>query len=110
MRLRKTFNYLRRKCFIILAVSAGLFWLSACENFLDEQPISDLSSEKFWNTPDDARLGVAGLYSRVQAVFSTDYILWGDARSDNFTYSGTGTAQINMSINALNSTEASASW
>src|SRR5690606_27135800 len=99
-----------RKWLVATAACIGLFSMSACEKFLDEQPISDLSSDKFWNTPNDAELGVAGLYSRVQAVFSADYIRWGDARSDNFTYSGTGTAQINMSINALISTESSANW
>ena len=99
-----------RRWSVIAAVALTVFSMSACEKFLDEQPISDLSSDKFWNTPNDARLGVAGLYSRLQAVFSQGYIMWGDARSDNLTYSGTGTAQINMSVNAVNSTEASANW
>lgn len=110
MRKQNIVSHSMKRRFVFSLLSIGMFLTSACDSFLDEQPISDLSSEKFWNTPNDARLGIAGLYSQVQAVFSVDYIRWGDARSDNFTYSGTGTAQINMSINALNSTEASASW
>lgn len=110
MKIQNIVIHYLKNWFVISIVSVSLFPMSACENFLDEQPISDLSSDKFWNTSNDARLGMAGLYSRVQAVFSVDYIRWGDARSDNFTFSGTGTAQINMSINTLNSTEASGNW
>ncbi|WP_257668312.1 RagB/SusD family nutrient uptake outer membrane protein [Parapedobacter tibetensis] len=110
MKTLNRFSHPMKRWFAVATVGFTLLLMSACESFLDEQPVSDLSSDKFWNTPDDARLGVAGIYSRVQSVFSVDYIRWGDARSDNFTYSGTGTAQINMSVNALNSTEASANW
>ena len=84
--------------------------LASCEKFLDQQPISDLSSDKFWLTPGDAELGMAGIYSGVQDVFNTGYIEWGDARSDNFTYSGTGDAQINNSINAVTTTMGETNW
>ncbi|HYH55575.1 MAG TPA: RagB/SusD family nutrient uptake outer membrane protein, partial [Anseongella sp.] len=84
--------------------------LASCEEFLDQQPISDLSNDKFWLTPGDAELGMAGIYSGVQEVFNTGYIEWGDARSDNFTYSGTGDAQINNSINAVTTTMAETNW
>ncbi|MFC3198325.1 RagB/SusD family nutrient uptake outer membrane protein [Parapedobacter deserti] len=95
----------------ILSLCVGFACLvSSCESFLDQQPISDLSSDKFWLTADDAKLGMAGIYSSIQSVFSSNYILWGDARSDNFTFSGTGEAQINYSINAVTSTMAGTSW
>lgn len=93
-----------------LVMMLPVLLLCACEHFLDEQPISDLSGDKFWNTPNDARLGMAGIYSRLQSALGDNYILWGDARSDNFTFSGTGTAQINMSINAMTSTMAGTDW
>ncbi|SFB82148.1 Starch-binding associating with outer membrane [Parapedobacter composti] len=96
---------------IVLLLYVGCACLvTSCESFLDQQPISDLSSDKFWLTADDAKLGMAGIYSSIQSVFSSNYILWGDARSDNFTFSGTGEAQINYSINAVTSTMAGTSW
>lgn len=88
----------------------GIITLVSCEEFLDQQPISDLSSDKFWLTPEDAELGMAGIYSGIQDVFNTGYVEWGDARSDNFTYSGTGDNQINNSINAVTTTMPETNW
>ena len=93
-----------------LAFMALLF--IGCNKQLDQQPISDLSSKLFWKTPDDAALGNAAIYDGIQKAFSSNgsFIEWGDARSDNFTYGGTGTNQITVSLNGLNSTTGSASW
>jgi len=83
-----------------------------CYKQLDQQPISDLSSKLFWKTPDDAQLGNAAIYDGIQKAFSSNgsFTEWGDARSDNFTYGGTGVDQVNIALNGLNSTTGSASW
>lgn len=81
----------------------------SCKDFLNEQPLTDLSSEKFWKTADDARLGMAGIYDGLQTT-SGSFLEWGDARSDNFMAGGTGLAQINLAINSLNPTLAASSW
>lgn len=92
--------------FVLLVAGLG------CKKQLDQQPISDLSSQLFWKTADDASLGNAAIYDGVQKTFSGNgsFTEWGDARSDNFTYGGTGVNQINVSLNGLNSTTATASW
>jgi len=83
----------------------------SCEKFLDQQPISDLSSELFWRTPDDAQLGIAGVYDGLQSAIGTgNFTDWGDARSDNFTFGGTGENQITITLNGLNSTTSAADW
>ena len=99
------------KIFIYPMALVALLFLG-CNKQLDQQPISDLSSQLFWKTPDDAQLGNAAIYDGIQKAFSSNgsFIEWGDARSDNFTYGGTGTNQINVSLNGLNSTTGSASW
>ncbi|OQP64420.1 hypothetical protein A3860_20850 [Niastella vici] len=87
-----------------------LFAVTGCKKFLDQQPISQLSQEKFWKTADDAKLGVAAIYDGVQKTLSGNYTDWGDARSDNFTYGGTGENQINVTLNGLNSLTGAANW
>ena len=100
---------MRRLIYLIALLTPSFI---GCKKQLDQQPISDLSSKLFWKTPDDAELGNAAVYDGIQKAFSSSgsFIEWGDARSDNFTYGGTGTNQINVSLNGINSTTGSASW
>ena len=83
---------------------------SGCKKQLDQQPISDLSSELFWKTPKHALTGNAAIYDGVQKALSGNYTEWGDARSDNFTFGGTGENQVIISLNGLTSTTGAASW
>lgn len=101
-----------KKSIIFIIFAAALVVLAGCNKQLNQQPISDLSSALFWKTPDDAALGNAAIYDGLQKAFSSNgsFTEWGDARSDNFTYGGTGVNQINVSLNGLNSTTGSASW
>jgi starch-binding outer membrane protein, SusD/RagB family len=93
--------------YIILVLSC---FLGACKKQLNQQPISDLSSELFWKTAEHAKLGNAAIYDGVQKTLSGNYTDWGDARSDNFTYGGTGENQINVVLNGLNATTPGSSW
>lgn len=100
-----------KNSFLYIAL-LGIFSLTVggCKKFLDEQPISQISQETFWRTPEDLAFGVAAMYDGLQGALNGTFIEWGDARSDNFTNSGTGDVQINISINNLNSLIASSSW
>ncbi|WP_207512436.1 RagB/SusD family nutrient uptake outer membrane protein [Longitalea luteola] len=88
----------------------GVLASTGCKKFLDQEPISDLSPESFWKSPDDARTGVAAIYDGIQRTLNGNYTDWGDARSDNFTYGGTGENQINVTLNGLNSLTGAANW
>src|SRR3954468_22674008 len=100
---------MRRSIFII---SLFGFIISGCKKELNQQPISDLSSASFWKTAEHAQLGNAAIYDGIQKTFSSNgsFTEWADARSDNFTFGGTGENQINIVLNGLNATTASASW
>src|SRR5687768_2137484 len=87
-----------------------ILWISGCKKQLDQQPISDLSSELFWKTTEHAKLGVASIYDGIQKSLSGNFTDWGDARSDNFTYGGTGENQINVTLNGLNATTPGSNW
>ena len=101
---------MRRLIYIVVVLFSLL--IAGCNKQLDQQPISDLSSALFWKTAEHAQLGNAAIYDGIQKTFSSNgsFTEWGDARSDNFTYGGTGENQINIVLNGLNSTTGSASW
>ena len=99
-----------KKSIIYLSLSIIILAGAACNKQLNQQPISTLPASAFWKTPQDALTGNAAIYAGMQNAFSTAFIEWGDARSDNFTYGGTGENQVNISLNGLDAITASADW
>ena len=91
-------------CFSLFVVS-----FYSC-NKLDQQPISTLPASSFWKTAEDAKTGNAAIYAGLQNTFSKTFTEWGDARSDNLTYGGTGENQVNISLNGLDALTSSADW
>ncbi len=79
-------------------------------NKLDQQPISNLPASSFWKTKEDAQSGNAALYAGLQNAFGKTFTEWGDARSDNLSYGGTGENQVNVSLNGIDALTASADW
>ena len=98
---------MKKLIYIVIVVFSLL--VAGCKKKLDQQPISDLSSSLFWKTAEHAQLGNAAIYDGIQKTFSSNgsFTEWGDARSDNFTFGGTGENQINVVLNGLNSLTAS---
>lgn len=84
--------------------------VSSCEDFLDEQPVSELSADQFWKSQDDIMAGIAGMYDGIQGVIDDRYIDWGEGRSDNFTNGGTGVNEINFALNGLTSNMDHVNW
>lgn len=101
-----------KRLILYIAIVAFSLFMAGCKKKLDQQPISDLSSALFWKTAEHAQLGNAAIYDGIQKTFSSNgsFTEWGDARSDNFTFGGTGENQINVVLNGLNSLTATASW
>ena len=54
-------KYFRYIITLILAIS-----LFSCEDYLDKQPTDQLSLATFWKTEQDARMALAGVYSKMQ--------------------------------------------
>lgn len=86
------------------------FALSGCEDFLDKQPISQLSRDRFWNTPKDADIWIAGMYDGFQKTLGDNYYNWGEVRGDNSQQAGTGTAQLNFLTNTITASMGECSW
>lgn len=102
--MKKIFNFL-----ITFVILSG-FIFSGCDDFLDKQPVSQLSRDKFWKTPKDADIWIAGMYDGLQSTLKTNYFIWGEIRSDNEQLCGTGTAQIQLLTNTLTSSMSECNW
>jgi hypothetical protein len=102
--MKKTFNFL-----IVIIILSGCL-LNGCSDFLDKQPISQLSRDKFWKTPKDADIWIAAMYDCLQMTLRTNYFIWGEVRSDNQQLAGTGTAQLKFLSNTLTSDMTECNW
>lgn len=99
-------NYLYKMgTFLFLSVI-----LSSCDNFLDRQPMEQLSRDKFWKTKADAELWTIGMYDAMQSALGDNYFMWGEVRSDNETQAGTGTDQPLFLTNTLTSDMGVCNW
>jgi len=68
---------------VALALLAIFLSFSACDDFLDEQPFSQVGEEQFWTTNGDAESGIAAMYDAMQETYRLKHYLWGEFRSDN---------------------------
>ncbi len=59
---------------------------SACNDFLDKQPISDSTVDKFWKNETDANVGIIAIYSDFSKAMASGLWNWGEIRADNFDY------------------------
>jgi hypothetical protein len=84
----------------------------SCNDFLDQQPISSLSPDGYWQSKEDADNWMAGIYHQMQRTLQNNWFDWGEYRSDNVRSVGTGTAQTIMLNNQLSSTNqnSATSW
>jgi len=66
--------------FILAIILIG----TSCNQFLTQEPISDLTVSDFWKTPNDAKVGVIAIYSDFSKALASGLWDWGELRSDNF--------------------------
>lgn len=96
-----------KKILIIFSLAA-LITAPACKKFLDEKPQTEISSSEFWKSEDDIKTGLAAMYDGLQDCFNNDYVLWGDARTDEVWRNQYGVDDHVM--NALSATSSGSNW
>lgn len=57
---------MKRFCFFCILV------LCSCNGFLDKEPLTSISPSSFWNTEDDLRLALNGLYNAMNVSYTED--------------------------------------
>jgi len=83
--------------------------LTSCNDFLDRQPISDLSTGIYWKTEADIKTWTAGMYYGMQNTLRMDLYNWGELRAGVYNPSGTSYDKAIL-YNGLTSTHGSTSW
>ena len=100
---------MKLKSYILLtAILIGTV-LSSCENFLDRQPISDLSIDIYWKSEKDIKTWNAGMYYGMQTTLRENWFKWGEVRSCIYAPTGTSPDK-SILYNGLTSLHATTSW
>lgn len=86
---------------LLLVGLALIIGLTDCNKLLNEVPVSTASPSTFWKDKNDASTWMAGIYNQLQTTLSSNYLNWGEVRSDNLEVGGTGNAQLTMMTNTL---------
>ncbi|GAB3349408.1 RagB/SusD family nutrient uptake outer membrane protein [Arachidicoccus ginsenosidivorans] len=79
-----------------------------CNKFLNEQPQTEIGETEFWRSEADIQSGMAAIYDGFQDCFGNDYVLWGDARTDEVWRNQYGVDD--HVLNALSATSSGTSW
>lgn len=86
-------------------------FLCSCNDFLDEQPISEIPADEMWQTSRDAQAGVNEIYGQLRLALRENYWYWGEFRSDNFSKGAPNAVDQEMAMaNLLTSSHRSSLW
>lgn len=102
-------NHLRYGYASLLAVMVMI--VSGCENFLNREPLSDLTTGTFFKAKSDMRVWVHGTYDELQNALlgaNAAALEWGDLRSDNYGNTGYGDTRVYM--NAIDASQGQWTW
>lgn len=97
------------KKYIIIALLPLCMLFMSCDDFLDRQPISDLSVDTYWQTENDLKTWNSGIYDGLQSTLRMNWFYWGEIRGGCFAPRGTSW-DTNLLYNGLTSTSGSADW
>lgn len=76
---------MKKKILLFTILFTGLSLFSSCEDDLNLQSESVITSASFWKTEDDAKAGVNGMYFNFRTQTQQNYYLLGGARSAEIT-------------------------
>ncbi|BBD46305.1 RagB/SusD domain protein [Petrimonas sp. IBARAKI] len=96
---------------ITILLSLILFSFLSCDNLLNLEPTSNITTASFWKTEDDAKGAIYGMYARFRNVTNSNLFLWGEARSQNLKQSvGNDFSNMRIFQNTLDAVDAGPSW
>jgi hypothetical protein len=98
-----------KRLFYLIVLASAAVLPGACKKFLDKKPQTEIVTSAFWKTEDDIKAAIAGMYSGLQDVCSTNFFYWGDSRSDNF-YDNPKYGNVSYYTNGLTSSINGSDW
>ncbi|MEM1257769.1 MAG: RagB/SusD family nutrient uptake outer membrane protein [Bacteroidota bacterium] len=87
------------KSYLIFSFSVLLFlFTSACDDLVDESPVSEIDPENFFTNNNDALAAVIGIYDGMQPTFRLKHYLWGEFRGDSYINGNDGATSNNIEL------------
>lgn len=84
---------------------------SACDDLLELEPESTISSESFWKTEDDVESAVYGMCNQFRSTFDIKSVIWGEFRTGFYGQgSSTATDWNELWNNNMNSASVGTNW
>lgn len=90
-----------------------------CSKFLDERPLTEVETNKYFKTTKDINAAMAGMYASFQQEMTGGgtgstwgkYIFWGEGRADNYDRTQYNFAHaVEIASNGLSSSNAASNW
>lgn len=95
----------------LLSIVCSVCIFCSCSDFLDREPISQLTPESFWQTSQDAEVGVVAIYNVFSKGMASNIWDWGELRSDNFVANTKGAfQQMELTKNSILNDNRAAQW
>ena len=92
---------------------------NGCAKFLDEKPLTEVETNKYFKSAKDITAAMAGVYASFQQEMTGagsgstwgKYVFWGEARGDNYDRTQYNFAHaVEIASNGLSSSNAAANW
>ncbi|RAV29545.1 RagB/SusD family nutrient uptake outer membrane protein [Sinomicrobium soli] len=96
---------------VTLIISLSILFLTGCEDTVDLKPVSNISSESFWQNEDDVRSALYGMYNQFRSTFDMKTVIWGEFRSGHYGQGASSATEWNeIWENQLNPTSSGTNW
>lgn len=83
----------------------------ACEDLVDKTPVSNISSDSFWQTEEDVKAATYGMYNQFRTTFDIKTVIWGEFRTAFYGQGySTATDWDDLWENNLNTTSVGTNW
>lgn len=109
MKRFNNFNILQSYVILLLLFTVSI----SCDDLVDENPISTISEETFYQTNDDIEAALMGVYDAMQGTYRANHFYWGEFRSDNHQPLQSGSGNLNaaeIANNNINQGNPAARW
>ena len=98
-------NFKIATCALLLMSGA---W--SCDNLVDEEPISDIGKDSFYENNDDLFAALTSVYDGMQSFYKDQYFYWGEFRADNHLPTGASAFNDEIANNVISDGNGAARW
>jgi hypothetical protein len=102
-------NEKMKKIFLLLIMSTSIF-VTSCDEWLDQSPVSTITTGSFWKTENDAKGVLNGMYLEVRGFTDFELYTWGECRSDMYGAATVGENYAKYYNNTINKSDPGPNW